>query len=87
QDVLAKAKRAALEFSSQSIVLGGGVCSNQRLRDLFSQEFPHTPLYWPSKELSLDNAAMIAGLGYHKFLRRKESDPLDLEAITRIPIA
>jgi putative glycoprotease GCP len=87
KDVLAKAKKAVLEFSCQSIILGGGVCSNQRLRDLFAQEFPHTPLFWPSKELSLDNAAMIAGLGYHKFLRQKESDPLDLEALTRIPIA
>ncbi len=87
RDVLTKAKKAVLELSSQSIVLGGGVCSNQRLRDLFTQEFPHIPLFWPPKELSLDNAAMIAGLGFHKFLRQEKGDPLDLEALTRIPIA
>ena len=86
-DVVAKAKKAALEFPCRSIVLGGGVCNNERLKELFEKEFPHTPIFWPNKGLSIDNAAMIAGLGYHKFLRKKESDPLDLEVLTRIPIA
>lgn len=87
KDVLSKAKKALSQFPCQSIVLGGGVSSNQRLRELFAQEFPHLPLFWPPKMLSLDNAAMIAGLGYHKFLQKQCSDPLDLEALTRIPIA
>jgi len=86
-DVVAKAKKAVLEFPCRSIVLGGGVCNNERLKELFEKEFPHTPIFWPDKGLTIDNAAMIAGLGYHKFLRKKESDPLDLEVLTRIPIA
>jgi N6-L-threonylcarbamoyladenine synthase len=40
--------------------------------------------YWPSAGLSLDNAAMIAGLGYHKYLVQGSGDSLDLEPKTRI---
>lgn len=87
KDILEKAKKAIQRFSCQSIVFGGGVCSNLRLQELFSKEFINTPLFWPPKGLALDNAAMIAGLGYHKFLRKQTGDPLDLEALTRIPIA
>ncbi len=87
KDVLEKAKKASELFPCQSIVFGGGVSSNIRLRELFAKEFPDTPLFWPPKGLSLDNAAMIAGLGYHKFLRKQAGDPLDLEALARIPIA
>lgn len=87
RDVLEKAKKAAQLFSCRSIVFGGGVTANLRLQELFLSEFPNTPLFWPPKGLSLDNAAMIAGLGFHKFLQNQAGDPLDLEALTRIPIA
>lgn len=84
-DVIAKAQLALQTFSPQAIFLGGGVCNNQRLRDLFTQKFPHLSIYWPPAHLSVDNAAMIAGLGSKKFYGT--SDPLDLEVQTRIPIA
>lgn len=87
KDVVEKAKKAIHSFPCKSIVLGGGVTANLRLRELFSQEFSHLPIFWPPKGLSLDNAAMIAGLGYHKFIQKKSGDPLDLEVLTRIPIA
>jgi N6-L-threonylcarbamoyladenine synthase len=86
-DVIHKAKLALKEFPAQAIFLGGGVCNNQRLRDLFSQEFPLHSIFWPQALLSLDNAAMIAGLGFKKFLHNPISDPFDLEIQTRIPIA
>lgn len=40
---------------------------------------------WPMPGLDLDNAAMIAGLGYHQFIRQGIGDPLDLQPLTRIP--
>lgn len=86
-DIAHKAKRALSQFPAKAIFLGGGVCNNQRLRSIFSQEFPLLPIFWPPQELSLDNAAMIAGLGFKKFLQNPVSDPLDLEVQTRIPIA
>jgi len=35
---------------------------------MFKDKKISIPIYWPSKGLSLDNAAMIAGLAYQKFL-------------------
>ncbi len=87
RDVLHKAQLAAQQFPCQAIYLGGGVCNNKRLRALFQEEFPSIPVYFPSPDLTLDNGAMIAGLGAQKFLKNPHSDPLDLEAQTRIPIA
>lgn len=83
-DVVKKAKLASQTFPCQAIVFGGGVCANKQLRKLMAEAFA-LPLFWPPGSLSLDNAAMIAGLGARKFAG--VSDPLDLEAHPRIPIA
>ncbi|MBS0625354.1 MAG: tRNA (adenosine(37)-N6)-threonylcarbamoyltransferase complex transferase subunit TsaD [Verrucomicrobia bacterium] len=85
-DVVEKAKKAIQSFECRSIILGGGVCNNERLKKMFEVEFQKIPILWPPKGLTLDNAAMIAGLGFHKFLRKEGGDPLDLDALTRIPI-
>lgn len=84
KDIANKTLTASKLFPAQAIFLGGGVCANQRLRQIMAETFPHLPIYWPPGNLALDNAAMIAGLGTKKFLK---SDPLDLEVETRIPIA
>jgi N6-L-threonylcarbamoyladenine synthase len=87
-DIARKAFMAAQTFPCQAIFLGGGVCNNQRLRAIFQEQFPDMPIFWPPANLSLDNAAMIAGLGAKKFLvRGGVGDPLDLEVQTRIPLA
>ncbi len=87
-DVAAKAALAIQTFPCRAIYLGGGVCNNRRLRMLFTECFSAAlPVFWPPQNLSLDNAAMIAGLGYHKFLQNRIGDPLDLDVQTRIPIA
>jgi N6-L-threonylcarbamoyladenine synthase len=84
QDVIKKALRAAETYGLKEIVFGGGVTNNQTLRALFAEKAPDYRHYWPTFELSLDNAAMIAGLGYHRYLRTQTSAPLNLEAVTRI---
>ncbi len=86
-DIVNKTERALKKFPSKAIYLGGGVCNNLRLREMFKQKFPELDIFWPSKDLCLDNAAMIAGLGFQKYLRNPVSDPLDIEALPRIPIA
>jgi N6-L-threonylcarbamoyladenine synthase len=83
-DLVKKAKTAAATFDCQAIYLGGGVSCNRRLKTLFTENFER--VFFPPPALTLDNAAMIAGLGYQKFSQTKVSDPLDLEALTRIPI-
>jgi N6-L-threonylcarbamoyladenine synthase len=87
QDIANKTFLALQKFPCKAIFLGGGVCNNLRLRALFAEKFSQIPIFWPPFSLSLDNAAMIAGLGYHKFLQNPLGDSLDLEAQTRIPIA
>jgi len=87
KDITYKATLALTSFPAKAIFLGGGVCNNQRLRALFKEKFPLLPIFWPPPELSLDNAAMIAGLGFKKFIKNPIGDPLDLEVQTRIPIA
>lgn len=83
-DIIHKTDLALKENPSQAIYLGGGVCNNLRLRSLFTEKFPNTPILWPAKDLSLDNAAMIAGLGFQKYLRNPKSDPLDMEVVTQV---
>ena len=88
QDIVKKTELALQKFpETKALYLGGGVCNNQRLRTLFKEKFERVSLHFPSKELSLDNAAMIAGLGYQKYLQNPISDSLTLEARARIPIA
>lgn len=85
-DLIRKSRLALQTRHCRSLVFGGGVCNNERLRLLFREEFSNLPQYWPASGLSVDNAAMIAGLGYHKFLASGcQGDPLDLEALPRTP--
>ena len=70
-------------FQPKALVFGGGVTANAALRSYIPSDLPQ---FWPRFDLSLDNAAMIAGLGFHKFLERPEGDPLSLTASTRLSI-
>lgn len=84
-DIADKALRAAAQFSCKAIYFGGGVSNNGRLREMLDQA--PLPVFWPTSTLSLDNAAMIAGLGYHTYLKQGKGDPLDLEPMARIPLS
>ena len=79
-----KTLAAAALHNCNTVVIGGGVSNNQCLRRLFSDAAPALTFYWPAPGLSLDNAAMIAGLGYHRYQLQGKGDLLDLEALTRI---
>ena len=83
-DVLDKVMLAASQHNCHTLVFGGGVTNSQALRRLFQEKAPQLRALWPPAGLSLDNAAMIAGLGYHNYLKKGKGDNLDLEAATRI---
>lgn len=85
QDIVSKTLLAAKKYNISTVVFGGGVTNNRRLRDLFASTDSGLTYLWPSVGLSLDNAAMIAGLGYHLYLERGHGDNFDLESVTRIP--
>lgn len=86
-DIVSKTLIAAKYYGIQTIIFGGGVTNNRRLRQLFTEANPSLDYRWPSAGLSLDNAAMIAGLGYHRYLAKGQGDSLDLEPLVRIPFA
>lgn len=52
-----------------TLVIGGGVAANNYLRGHFINQAAQERIkvYFPDRELSLDNAAMIAGLGYQLY--------------------
>ena len=81
-DIVKKAVAAAGSHGCRSIIVGGGVSNNQRLREMFA-EATDLEVLWPPPGLSLDNAAMIAGLGYAVFQRRG-GDGMDVEPLTRV---
>ncbi len=56
---------------AKNLVIGGGVVANGRLREKFLTEAKMINCYFPQKSLCLDNAAMVAGLGYQLFKKRR----------------
>lgn len=87
EDIIKKTLKAARMIGTDTILFGGGVTNSATLRAAFSQKAPESNLLWPSAGLSLDNAAMIAGLGYHTYRNQRSSDSLLLEPMTRIPFS
>ena len=82
-DVLVdKTVMASRIYNVRGILMGGGVAANSRLRQRLkdkSQEIS-IPVCFPSPRLCTDNAAMVAGLAYKKYLEEDISG-LDIEAI------
>jgi N6-L-threonylcarbamoyladenine synthase len=66
----------------KTLVIGGGVAANNRLRERFFQAAKENQIkcFFPPGELCLDNAAMVAGLGYQLFKKGRVSD-LSLNAV------
>lgn len=64
-----KVMNAVKDTAVTSIIIGGGVAANSRLREQLNERIAGKgiTLYIPSPVLCTDNAAMIAGLGFHKY--------------------
>jgi N6-L-threonylcarbamoyladenine synthase len=64
--ILSKTIKAAKKFKVKSILLGGGVAANSKLRDELEAK-NDIPLFTPPKSLCTDNAAMIGAAAYFYF--------------------
>ncbi len=79
--LVTKTLRALEEFGAKSVILGGGVSANKRLRKTLKEKIaesdPEVTLYLPDHEdheLSTDNALMIAIAAYFGHATEKPND-------------
>jgi len=81
EDLLEKTLAAAHAYDAATLFVTGGVAANNELRRTFEQEGAKEglPVFFPSRPLSTDNAAMIAAAAYPKFLA-KDFAPMDFSA-------
>jgi N6-L-threonylcarbamoyladenine synthase len=72
EDLAGKTLAAARAYEVATLFVTGGVAANQELRRQFEKDANRAglPVYFPSRPLSTDNAAMIAAAAYPKFLAR-----------------
>jgi N6-L-threonylcarbamoyladenine synthase len=70
EDLIGKTLAAAREYGVTTLLVTGGVAANSELRQSFECEAVRQglPVYFPSRRLSTDNAAMIAAAAYPRFL-------------------
>jgi N6-L-threonylcarbamoyladenine synthase len=70
EDLVGRTLAAARAYDVATLFVTGGVAANQELRQTFEREAAKEglPVYFPSRPLSTDNAAMIAAAAYPKFL-------------------
>jgi N6-L-threonylcarbamoyladenine synthase len=70
-DLVVKTLAAAREYDVRTLFVSGGVAANQELRGAFEREagMEGISVFFPSRGLSTDNAAMIAAAAFPKFLR------------------
>ena len=80
--LMIKALWACKDFQINRVVLAGGVANNERTRKIFKNK-KDLITYLPEKSLTQDNAAMVAGLAYYKYLQGDIKD-LTLEPQSRI---
>lgn len=83
KSLLRQTERLIKEYRPKTLIVSGGVACNLALRDASEKlgEKFDLPVYFPSKHLSTDNAAMIAAAGNFR-LNCGEKPKLDITADT-----
>ena len=72
EDLVGKTLAAARACDVATLFVTGGVAANNELRQTFEQRGAQDglPVFFPSRRLATDNAAMIAAAAYPKFMAR-----------------
>ncbi len=75
--LIKKTLKAAKEYRAKTIILGGGVSSNDQLRKQFKSiingQMPNVNFLVPPKNFCTDNAAMVAAAAYFHWPNEKKS--------------
>lgn len=83
ETLLSKTRKAIDAHSPKSLIIGGGVIANKALRENFlklKEVYPNLEIFIPERELTTDNATMIAMAGFIEYLQNKTEIPAKLEA-------
>jgi len=86
EELLRRAGAAAETIGARALIISGGVACNEGLRSAAASGRILCPVYFPSRALSTDNAAMIAAAAFPRFLRG-EFDDLALKAQANLVLA
>jgi len=88
ENLVNRTMEAAAQQAARTVLVSGGVAANGELRRSFESEGTRRGLevYFPSRALSTDNAAMIAAAGYPRFLVGEFEDST-LNAEANLPLA
>jgi N6-L-threonylcarbamoyladenine synthase len=87
-DLVARTLAAAEERDARSVLVSGGVAANSELRRTFEEEAGARglPVFFPSRALSTDNAAMIAAAAYPRLLAGERAT-VEVNAEANFPLA
>lgn len=88
ENLVNRTLEAAAQQAARTVLVSGGVAANAELRRTFEAEAKRRAIevYFPSRALSTDNAAMIAAAGYPRFLLGEFEDST-LNAEANLPLA
>ena len=83
--LIEKLRRAAGQYETHSLIIGGGVSANSAIRGRVMELGRELglPVFIPPMPFCTDNAAMIAGLAYPLLLAGKVAD-LSLDAVATV---
>jgi N6-L-threonylcarbamoyladenine synthase len=86
-DLVKRTLAAGEQFAAQSILVSGGVAANRELREKFEEEGKRRgfEVFFPSRPLSTDNAAMIAAAAFARFSEGERADS-SLNAAPNFPL-
>jgi N6-L-threonylcarbamoyladenine synthase len=88
RDLVERTMMAAEECGVETILVSGGVAANSQLRRIFEERASAAgrKVFFPSRALSTDNAAMIAAAAYSRFVNQQFAD-VKLNARASMPLA
>jgi N6-L-threonylcarbamoyladenine synthase len=86
-DVLVtKALRACADSGIETLIVGGGVAANSRLRSMLEQRAEHLDVRIPPPRLCTDNGAMVAALGAALVERGRPPSSPGIGADSSLPV-
>jgi N6-L-threonylcarbamoyladenine synthase len=86
RDLVERTLAGAEQCGVGTVLVSGGVSANRQLRATFAARSQGLKIYFPSRDLATDNAAMIAAAAYPRYLRAAFADTT-LNAKASMPLA